>query len=389
LEADPPCRTIGTAPPSESSVHISELDGLRAIAVTLVLLNHFGPSASVPLVWRLQAVGWVGVDLFFVLSGFLITGILVDSRRRPNYFRDFYIRRTLRIFPLYYCVLTLIVTSMLLWDGGSTYRKLVSQWGSPWWFWSYLGNIKMALNNQTPTTFALTPLWSLHIEEQFYLVFPFIVRFVRKEMLLKGLLVAIIASPVLRILLWHWNPSNPYIQYMLLPCRLDGLALGAVIAIKIRGPWKIDRRRLGAVALAALLVAYFGYKWFGGNSWLTPFTRILGYSLFSFAFASAVLWIVLFRGSWQTNWLNLGPIQFLGRISYGVYLLQAPAAAMLTALFASAEVWHNDIFRFVTISATTVLFAALSWHFLERPILQLKNRLAPQSSSDFRVGAIS
>ena len=362
-----------TQPPALS--YIPELDGLRAIAVILVLINHYVPT-SIASMWRLKAVGWVGVDLFFVLSGFLITRILIETRTRETYYRDFYVRRTLRIFPLYYCVLVVIFSAMLLWHHGAAYREL-AHWGNPLWSWLYLENVQIVMLDKAPRAFSLVPLWSLHVEEQFYLLFPLVVRLMSPRALVKVLVGVVVGAPLLRLVLWWLDPGNQYVDYMLLPCRFDALALGALIAIRIKRPIQIDRRLLGALTIGAATVVYVLFATLGHNLWNDPFTRVWGYSLFPAAFGCMVLWIVRYRGSWQTNWLNAAPLQFVGKTSYAIYLLQAPVAGALGVLLGSTLIWSSDVIRFVLICATTIGLAALSWRFLERPLLQLKERFAP------------
>lgn len=323
-----PCET------PQTGERIAELDGLRAVAVILVLLNHFAPTGAVPLLWRVAPVGWVGVDLFFVLSGYLITRILLATRNDGRYYGNFFVRRTLRIFPLYYCVLALIFAALLLDRHGVGCEEL-REWGSPLWFWLYLGNVHMALTGHNPPTFALMPLWSLHVEEQFYLLFPFIVRRVRRATLIKVLTAALLVSPVLRLLLWRAFPDNPLLQYKLLPCRFEGLALGGLIAAGNVAAWRLDGRLLGAIAAVGVSAGFMLLTAFGHGSYLDPFTRVIGYSLFPVMFAFVLLWALRCRGAWQTGWLRWAPMQFIGKRSYGMYLLQIPVSAALAAVLGS------------------------------------------------------
>lgn len=365
--------------------HIPELDGLRAVAVSLVLLDHFGSTGAFPSLWRVAPLGWVGVDLFFVLSGFLITRILLATRTDSGYYRNFYIRRTLRIFPVYYCVLALIFATILLYHHGVEYRRL-AEWGNPLGPWVYLGNFQMALVGHIQPVLSLTPMWSLHVEEQFYLIFPLIVRHVRRQTLVKILGGALLLSPVLRLCLWHQYPTNPFVEYVLLPCRLDGLALGALIAVGVPRV-EVSRRILGAVSLAAVLAAFVLLSTLGHRDWSSAFTRTIGYSLFPWAFACCVLWTIRFRGRWPTNWLNTAPVQFIGKRSYAIYLLQFPVSGVFGALFGSMHFWSDEAVRFYFIAPTTVAAAALSWRFLEAPVLRLKDRWAPMPSRAVVMGS--
>src|SRR5262249_47338358 len=155
------------------------------------------------------------------------------------------------------------------------------------------------------------------------------------------------ASPALRLLALWLEPSNPNIQYILLPCRLDGLALGAMIAIRLQKPLTIDQRLLGAITLATVGAAYLLYVTLGHNRWSDPFTRVIGYSLFPAAFACIVLYTIQFRGSRSIQWLNVAPLQFIGKISYAVYLLQVPVAIALGAWLESTDIWRSEVTRFV------------------------------------------
>ena len=166
-------QTAPPAPPARR--HIPVLDGLRGLAVVLVLLFHLdrlsGAAWPDRVLARLFGAGWVGVDLFFVLSGFLITGILVDTAAQRNFFRNFYARRALRIFPLYYA---LLVVGFAVYPTFAPAIHADRDWrlflDGQWWFWSYLANIRLAAVGGAPMNFG--HLWSVAIEEQFYLVWP-------------------------------------------------------------------------------------------------------------------------------------------------------------------------------------------------------------------------
>ena len=180
-------------PPKAVNRRIPELDGLRGIAILLVLMFHLTP-AKVPLLaaYFIQA-GWLGVDLFFVLSGYLITGILVDTAGRPGYYRNFILRRTLRIFPLYFACLA-IACIRTYWPAYSPGHGFFETGG--WWYAIYLGNVQVFLQNRWPLDLALLPLWSLQVEEQFYLTFPLLVASVTRRNLARILVAAVIAAPL-------------------------------------------------------------------------------------------------------------------------------------------------------------------------------------------------
>ena len=164
---------------SISNPHIPALDGIRGLAILLVLLCHFPlygdmqPTIFIDkLFYAMTRAGWCGVDLFFVLSGFLITGILYDAKGSRFFFRNFYMRRCLRIFPLYYGVLAVffVIVPFVL-PLGRNYELFLKDQA---WYWSYLTNIKIAIEGW-PKFYALAHFWSLAVEEQFYFVWPFVV----------------------------------------------------------------------------------------------------------------------------------------------------------------------------------------------------------------------
>jgi peptidoglycan/LPS O-acetylase OafA/YrhL len=361
--------------------YIPELDGLRALAVILVLLVHFGPPADIGSgLWKLESVGWIGVDLFFVLSGFLITGILLDTREEQFFYRNFYIRRILRIFPLYYFVLLVGTLVFIGWHGAfdrDLYRRLYEIF----WYFCYLGNFRIAFKNHEPSLAFLAPLWSLQIEEQFYLIFPFLVRKVRPVVLFRILVCVVVLSGPLRWVLYHQRPQSVLVLFMASPFRLDGLALGALVALRLRmGPWRIRLAHVVGLAVASF-GALWAYSGWSDYPWSSGKTLTFGFSIIALAFTSLLLWVLYFRGTWQTSWLR-GPLLYIGKISYGIYLLQAPAYVLvLTAtsrlgrhLFVE-EGWHTTSWwAFGLVCIVTVSFATVSWYFLERPILKLKNK---------------
>ena len=219
---------------------IPQLDGIRGLAILLVMLFHFfwfPMAAGLPISandsWLRPILlsCWVGVDLFFVLSGFLITGILVDARARPGYFKNFYARRVLRIFPLYYLFLA-------AWLALTGYQSL--------WLWSYTANIHMAREGWTAVPSAVDHLWSLAIEEQYYLLWPVVIYFLKPKQALFVCAGLAMLCPLIRFHYFHVN--QPLSAYMLTHARLDSLAWGALLALAVR-VCPPSRRLLGGVAL--------------------------------------------------------------------------------------------------------------------------------------------
>jgi peptidoglycan/LPS O-acetylase OafA/YrhL len=186
-----------------AGARIPALDGIRGIAILCVMLYHFTfyggiePTLIVDKVYYHTAlVGWFGVDLFFVLSGFLITGILYDTASAPQYFRNFYARRVLRIFPLYYGTLAVFFFLIpLVIDISDTFEELLRD---QLWYWSYLVNVQIALE-YWPSFFALGHFWSLAVEEQFYLVWPLVVFFLKRRSLIAICVVCIVGAFLVRV----------------------------------------------------------------------------------------------------------------------------------------------------------------------------------------------
>ena len=174
------------------------------------------------------ATGWAGVDLFFVLSGFLITGILLDTKGAPRFFRTFYARRFLRIFPLYYGFLAIAFWVAPLLDPSLGVVPLSAQG----WYWAYLSNVQLALAGAWQKPVWIGHFWSLAIEEQFYLVWPFLVYATSAKNLVRVCIALIVAALLTRVALVA--TGHGFATYVLTPCRTDALATGALIAALMR-----------------------------------------------------------------------------------------------------------------------------------------------------------
>jgi len=328
------------------------------------------------------------MDAFFVMSGFLITGILMDTKSRPDYFRSYYLRRSLRIFPLYYAVLVIAVVLMKVARGGAEYASFVHDWGSPLWFFVYLGNVRTAYMAMWPPLFAFVVLWSLQIEEQFYLLFPLAVRYLGVEQLVKLLWCLVFLSPLFRVAFYLHNPNNLVIQNVLLPCRMEGLSLGALMAIRFRrGPWEIPKLKLTLVTAGLLLAACAGSMLSRPPkpdlAYLSTFNRLAGYSLSSWGCACLVLWLIVFRGARFTHVLRSAPVGYFATISYGIYLLHPLVMRIVRPWEAKTMLLHADtVSRFFIVTALTLIAASVSWFCFEGPIAQLKDRLMPKRIPD-------
>jgi peptidoglycan/LPS O-acetylase OafA/YrhL len=289
--------------PSWLPSYIPELQGLRGIAVLAVVVYHCHPRLEGTWIYSASLWGWAGVNLFFVLSGFLITSILLESRQKPHYFRNFYGRRVLRIWPVY--VLLLVVVYLEApWFIGLSIAEAIKT--APWL--AYLFFVQNLFHIALPP--AISPTWSLAIEEQYYFLWAPTVRLIKRPWMLASVLAAaIVASPLLRAAHPHWvTPTHTLIH-------LDGIAWGSLLAL---GLYRLPLSRrvwlaLGLAGFASGLLAAATIA--GGTAFLD--------SALAVSFAGAVLAAIASTGA--RNPLNIalcrGPLAFYGRISYGLYMI--------------------------------------------------------------------
>jgi len=365
------------------------LDGIRGLAILAVLWHHIiiysGMDPQVRLdhhLWRTALFGWVGVDLFFVLSGFLITGILYDSRSSGRYFINFFGRRAVRILPLYYGVLAI---AFLVIPAFVTPQSVAELTRDEPWYWLYLINFKIAFDGW-PKWGHLGHFWSLAIEEQFYLIWPFIVRALSRRRLLVVCFMCFIAALSLRIVLPKFVP--PLAVYVLMPTRMDALAAGAALALIARGERGLNSLgRWPAVGLFAFIcTAACVYVWKRKFSELDPLVRTVGYSVLAVGFAALIAVGLNARpGSPIRRVLSSAPLIVLGQYSYALYIFHHPIIwflkdrgfrATLAATFFGSQLPGLVLFGSVALGLSFAC-ALLSWRFIEAPMLRLKRFLGP------------
>ncbi len=375
---------------AEAGGHVPALDGLRGAAIISVMLFHYAPYMSATSAWARIATNlrmslWAGVDLFFVLSGFLITGILLRTRSEPHYFRNFIARRTLRIFPLYFGILA-VATVCLPARDAATAPVLWTQ--NPLWAWLYGMNIAVAINESWHFfihSINVSHFWSLAVEEHFYLLWPAIVWWcsVRRLAYVCGTLVS--GALLTRLVLSLWLP--PISLYVLTPCRMDSLALGALVAIAAQDADRLARLATPArMALAIagttciLLFAAGGgallgreYPAAGGRS-----AAVLAYTALATTFASALVLTVGVRGVLRRVF-SCRLLGIVGTYSYGLYVYHDALAPWFHVLNESAgyrehiaSVTMRTLVDMAVNCAISFAVAVASYHLYEKPFLRLK-----------------
>lgn len=355
-------------------IHYPALDGLRGIAILLVVIHHNFDTGGIFF------FGWLGVDLFFVLSGFLITDILLRTVNQPGYLKNFYMRRVLRIFPLYYLVLiiVLLIFPLLKLPGVNIQFYTENQI----WLWTYLQNWLYIFKFQYGSTILLH-FWSLAVEEQFYILWPFIVLLIRKpKWLLAFVLLLLILVNVTRLTVWFMQiPGFAYANFHLFT-RVDGICAGAMLAILFRIDASFLRRRIWLIVTILALLNFLFYFISDRFTPRLPFLAFVGYTTFAVIFAyiayEAILGEIKIINLVCTNRI----LTFFGKISYGLYVYHWPVYVLWHAKLKTSlseflfSGWVAGIISSVLITALAILISVISYRFFESYFLNLKKRFA-------------
>jgi peptidoglycan/LPS O-acetylase OafA/YrhL len=368
-----PSKAVG-----EKTQRIPEVDGLRGIAILLILFFHYinnqltgSAFRAGKLLYGATSFFWSGVDLFFVLSGFLIGTILLRNKRSDHYFSTFYMRRLVRIIPNYYLLITLFALLAAL-----PYFSECHFFSTPnpiplWSYFLMVHNIYMGMLNTTGNA-GLDVTWSIGIEEQFYLIFPLIVYFLPKKWIPAFLVIAIAAASLIRLQFHQWIP-----RYVLLPCRMDSIAAGALIAwlneehslaelVRKRKAWFIV---IMVVDVALCSYMFARYHDLGVN-------RHFFIAVF---FSGCLVLALTVQNSFYGAFLRNRWLVWIGTISYSLYLFHTLILGLMEYIFL-----HNtrdpsinngkDLLVSLIALGISILFSWLIYKKLETPFVQLGKR---------------
>ena len=356
------------------------LDGIRGLAILLVMFFHCG----------LLDAGWMGVNLFFVLSGFLITKVLLPWTERDLgfYLKRFWWRRSLRIFPLYYTFIGIVVIMFLV---ASIPSKTLDELP---YLLTYSLNFRGMFTLHRDSEF-FNYIWSLCVEEQFYLFWPFVVFFSKRKSLARVALAILILSPIFRFGLGeYWAVSRDSrlgiggVMYILPVTQLDGFMIGAILAtvgdkipVKWIKPWFFGALGLfivvGGISYWALQEKMTNLHWsslgFPIASWVN-WMYVWVYSLLALLFGSMVAWGTRIQSGLFVRIFRLDAMVFLGKISYGLYLIHMPVIRFMTEFYPLPETYAGRILYFFPFAGISILLAWVSFRYYERIFLRMKDR---------------
>ena len=370
--------------PSDRKIYPA-LDGLRGVAVLVVMLHNLTileHRDSLPAKLWVFATdsGWIGVLLFFVLSGFLITGILLDERGAPRLFRDFYLRRVLRIFPLYYLVLIVrfAVVPLVVPDAWVPLEVALG-------YWLYVSNWT---DLYTHGVNGFGHFWSLAVEEQFYLVWPLAVARLGARGLIWVCAALIVLSAVARLVIVADGVDRQWL-YMSTVTRADALAFGALVAIALRDPrgraWLARRYRAiggaAAVVMAAIMIDAHGLSRY------QIFVETVGYAALAIGFAALIAHVALDDAGARPRWAMSRLLRAAGKYSYAAYVVHPlvkvtvlHAARPVLVAYGALTTWYVDAAFVVACGAVAFALARLSYAVIEGPLLRRKERWAPRGA---------
>ena len=394
---------------------IPELDGLRGIAILLVLYYHYFESAPLPsYLASLGRLTWSGVDLFFVLSGFLVGGILLDVRLTPHYFKTFFIRRAHRILPLYalVCLLFWLIGGNFVDYNQPFYWLFSNPW--PWYAYAtFTQNFFMTADGTLGPAW-LGATWSLAVEEQFYLTLPLLIRFANRRHLAYILAFLILSAPLIRTSLRLYYLHGDVGAYVLMPCRADALMLGVMVALLIRNrkAWQflmVHKRFL----LILQVVLLCGMAWMAlktteqqvqppilqvlvqpaqvlENLWqvfwhhVRLFISSLNYTWIAAFYTCLLLITITHSSSWVNHFLRSRLLVEIGAIAYGAYLFHQPVLGLCYGLVRDGlPIINNSLDWGITVIAfaLTLLLAKASWIYWEKPFVERGHKYIYTSSN--------
>lgn len=344
--------------------HLAALDGIRGVAVLMVMVFHGWQAGMLGSnsIAKVAIAGQTGVDLFFVLSGFLITRILIATRQSEGYFRTFYIRRILRIFPLYYAFLVFeyFLRPWLMGENGVPV-------GQSWWYWMYLQNVPdtfHGLQASGPNHF-----WSLAVEEHFYLLWPVLI-YSTPTRLLKWLCLFVFAV-AFGFRAWFLYGLNVGVFYFTL-CRIDGLALGALLAV-FEAEQKLERMKAAFPMILCFSGIAMSLIWLRVSGEGTRWVQLFKFSVIAAFYAALIGWCAVSQQKVFQAGLNIAPLRLTGRISYSLYVLHPFCYSLVfLKIFPSSR----SVAVLIVGMLSTFCAASLSYRFFEQPFLRLKRHLS-------------
>ncbi|MEP7280245.1 MAG: acyltransferase [Bacteroidota bacterium] len=344
------------------------LDGFRGLAILLVIGYHYSGFFS---------FGWVGVDLFFVLSGFLITGKLLESAGQKSYFYSFYLKRSLRIIPLYFFVLLFFFVVVPVFFHSvvtASYKDLFKLQG---YYWTFTVNIYESFHGW-PDNIALVPLWSLACEMQFYLVWPFVVLLIyrhKKKYQLLAFAALIISAVLFRLYGNFFSYPFPIYRYVLLPSRVDAFACGAILAACIKNGWYTKFLQKGWVLSVVSLLLATAIMFNQHQLWYFGATLVgaYGYTLNALFWAGLIGFAWFVRNTILEKALSVHWLTAAGRYSYAMYIFHVPVKIVLIKLLMGSFLPGY----LITVMAVVVTFGCsfLSYHAIEKRFLYFKDNL--------------
>jgi peptidoglycan/LPS O-acetylase OafA/YrhL len=369
--------------------HLPQLDGIRGIAILLVLCTHLGAILRSEFFSRYLEAGWIGVDLFFVLSGFLITRILLNTRESERYYSRFYIRRGLRIWPLYYVYIGVIFGGLFLLNHAGVIARLTGHgqefsfsFKTPVIFYVfYLQNLYPGSLFSFYDPLSIT--WSLCIEEHFYLLWPLLIRKLSVSSLKRILWAMLFLSPVIRLAVYLALKGHDFkifyqTVYRVTPFHVDAIIAGSLLALYLyENPGlNIFRKQFWISMAAGAAISIICLVCADENGIVTSIL----FSSVAAMFAGVVGLSLL---GWQMRLFTMRPLRYLGKISYGLYLLHVPVVLLFQSHNFLRKVFHignTTLLEFtgaIVAMGLSLAIASFSFKFFEQPMLDLKGRLAP------------